>query len=534
MTANGWFQIFVFLMVILAVAKPLGIYMARVFAGEKTFFDPLARPVERLLYRLTGVDEDREMRWTEYAISMLLFSAVSMLLLYVMQRVQHWLPWNTQTMAGVAPDLAWNTASSFTTNTNWQAYTPETTMTYFTQMAGLAYHNFMSAAAGVAMAIAVIRGIARKEKDTIGNFWVDLTRCTLWVLLPICLVVSLIFVSQGMVQNLKSYDKAQLVNPQTVQQTGADGKTTTEVVSEQTIAQGPVASQEAIKIFGTNGGGFFNANSAHPFENPTPLTNFLQLVLIFAIPSGLTYTLGRMTGSQQHGWAVWTAMALLFVLGAGCAYAAEARERAAARCGPKGERDASGREHGRQGSAVRDRGFGALCHGDDGRELRGGELDARFVHAAGRDGSNGEHDAGRGRVRRSGGGTLRDYRVRDSFGIHRGIDGGKNSGVPGKENRSVRRKDGHAHGAGFFAGDFSIHGHWRGESGREGRYFQSRSARAFADFVCVHGRGSEQRFGVCGRELEFGLVQHDHRIRHADWKILHGHPGAGDCGKPGA
>jgi len=325
MTANGWFQIFVFLMVILAVAKPLGIYMARVFAGEKTFFDPLARPVERLLYRLTGVDEDREMRWTEYAISMLLFSAVSMLLLYVMQRVQHWLPWNTQTMAGVAPDLAWNTASSFTTNTNWQAYTPETTMTYFTQMAGLAYHNFMSAAAGVAMAIAVIRGIARKEKDTIGNFWVDLTRCTLWVLLPICLVVSLIFVSQGMVQNLKSYDKAQLVNPQTVQQTGADGKTTTEVVSEQTIAQGPVASQEAIKIFGTNGGGFFNANSAHPFENPTPLTNFLQLVLIFAIPSGLTYTLGRMTGSQQHGWAVWTAMALLFVLGAGCAYAAEAR-----------------------------------------------------------------------------------------------------------------------------------------------------------------------------------------------------------------
>jgi len=325
MTANGWFQIFVFLVVIFAIAKPLGIYMARVFSGEKTFFDPLARPVERLLYRLTGVDEEREMRWTEYAISMLLFSAVSMLLLYILQRVQHWLPWNPQALAGVPPDLAFNTAASFTTNTNWQAYTPETTMTYFTQMAGLAYHNFMSAAAGIAMAIAVIRGVARRERDTIGNFWVDMTRCILWVLLPVCLVVSLVFVSQGIVQNLKPYDTAQLVNPQTVEQAGADGKTTTQVVKEQTIAQGPVASQEAIKIFGTNGGGFFNANSSHPFENPTPFTNFLQLVLIFAIPSGLTYTLGRMTGSQRHGWAVWAAMALLFVVGAACAYAAEAR-----------------------------------------------------------------------------------------------------------------------------------------------------------------------------------------------------------------
>ena len=325
MTTNGWVQIFIFLAVIFAIAKPLGVYMARVYSGEKTFLDPLARPIERLLYRLTGVDEKREMRWTEYAISMLLFSAVSMLVLYLIQRLQHWMPWNPQTMAGVAPDLAWNTASSFTTNTNWQAYTPESTMSYFTQMAGLAYHNFISAAAGMAMAIAVIRGIARREQETIGNFWVDLTRSTLWVLLPICLAVSLVFVSQGMVQNLKPYDSAQLLNPQTVQQTDAQGKTTTQVVSSQTIAQGPVASQEAIKIFGTNGGGFFNANSAHPFENPTPFTNFLQVVLIFAIPSGLTYTLGRMTGSRRHGWAVWAAMASLFLVGVICAYAAEAR-----------------------------------------------------------------------------------------------------------------------------------------------------------------------------------------------------------------
>jgi potassium-transporting ATPase potassium-binding subunit len=325
MSVNGWFQIGLFLLVIFALAKPLGVFMTRVFSGEKTFLDPVMRPVERLLYRLTGVDETKEMPWTEYAVAMLLFSAVSMIVLYLIERLQHFLPWNPQHLAGVPTDLAFNTAASFTTNTNWQAYVPETTMSYFTQMAGLAFHNFTSAAVGIAMAIAVIRGIARRERETIGNFWVDFTRCTLWLLLPICLVVSLIFVSQGVIQNFRPYDTAKLVNPQTVSQTGADGKTTTQTVTDQVIAQGPVASQEAIKIFGTNGGGFFNTNSAHPFENPTPFTNFLQLVLIFAIPSGLTYTLGRMTGSQQHGWAVWGAMAVLFVAGVVCAYAAEAR-----------------------------------------------------------------------------------------------------------------------------------------------------------------------------------------------------------------
>jgi K+-transporting ATPase ATPase A chain len=325
MSVNGWFQIGLFLLVIFALAKPLGVFMTRVFSGEKTFLDPVMRPVERLLYRLTGVDETKEMPWTEYAVAMLLFSAVSMIVLYLIERLQHFLPWNPQHLAGVPTDLAFNTAASFTTNTNWQAYVPETTMSYFTQMAGLAFHNFTSAAVGIAMAIAVIRGIARRERETIGNFWVDFTRCTLWLLLPICLVVSLIFVSQGVIQNFRPYDTAKLVNPQTVSQTGADGKTTTQTMTDQVIAQGPVASQEAIKIFGTNGGGFFNTNSAHPFENPTPFTNFLQLVLIFAIPSGLTYTLGRMTGSQQHGWAVWGAMAVLFVAGVVCAYAAEAR-----------------------------------------------------------------------------------------------------------------------------------------------------------------------------------------------------------------
>ena len=248
-----------------------------------------------------------------------------MLVLYVMQRMQHVLPLNPQGFGPVAPALAFNTAVSFTTNTNWQAYGGETTMSYFTQMAGLAYHNFVSAAVGISVAIAFIRGIAQREKETIGNFWVDMVRASLWLLLPISIVGALFLVSQGVVQNLKPYDKVAVVDPQTVTSTGADGKPQTTVLSEQTIAQGPVASQEVIKQFGTNGGGFFNANSSHPFENPTPLSNLFAMFGIFAISSGLTYTLGSMTGSRRHGWAVWGAMAFLFVAGVTVAYWAEAR-----------------------------------------------------------------------------------------------------------------------------------------------------------------------------------------------------------------
>jgi potassium-transporting ATPase potassium-binding subunit len=325
MTANGWFQILLFLGVILLVTKPLGVFMARVFSGEKTFLDPVLRPVERLIYRLTGVDQDQEMRWTEYTIAMLLFSGVSMALLYLIERVQFWLPFNPQKLANVPPTLAFNTAASFTTNTNWQNYGGESTMSYFTQMAGLAYHNFASAAVGIVLAIVVIRGIARRETDKIGNFWVDMTRCLLWVLLPLCLVGSLVLVSQGVIQNLKPYTTAELTEVQTVQVTGTDNKTTTQKVTEQVIAQGPVASQEIIKQLGTNGGGFFNANSAHPFENPTAFSNFLAMICIFALSSGLTYTLGRMTGSQRHGWAVWAAMAFLFMAGVTTIYWSEAR-----------------------------------------------------------------------------------------------------------------------------------------------------------------------------------------------------------------
>jgi K+-transporting ATPase ATPase A chain len=325
MTANGWFQIGWYLFVIFLVTKPLGVFMTRVFNREKTFLDPILRPIEKLVYRLTGVDEKREMRWTEYAVAMLLFSGVSMALLYLIERTQKWLPFNPQKLPNLEPGLAFGTAASFTTNTNWQVYSGESTMSYLTQMAGLAYHNFASAAVGIVLAMVVIRGIARKETDKLGNFWVDTTRCLLWVLLPVCLVGSLILVSEGVVQNFKPYTTVDLIQPYTAQVTGPDGKTTTQTVTQQVIAQGPVASQEVIKEFGTNGGGFFNANSAHPFENPTPLSNFFEMVLIFAIPSGLTYTLGRMTGSQRHGWAVWAAMALLFFAGVSTAYWAEAK-----------------------------------------------------------------------------------------------------------------------------------------------------------------------------------------------------------------
>ena len=336
MTFNGWLQILFFFALIFAVTKPLGLFMSHVFKSERTFLDPALRPVEKLIYKLTRVDEAREMHWTEYAAAVLLFSFVSMFALYLLQRLQGVLPFNPQGLGAVEPGSAFNTSSSFTTNTNWQSYMPETTMSYLTQMAGLAFHNFVSAATGIALAIAFMRGIARKEMQTIGNFWVDMTRATLWVLLPFCLAGALVLVSQGVVQNLRLYETAQLVEPQLVEVdkkdavgnviANADGTIVKETRRQATqiIAQGPVASQEAIKMWGTNGGGFFNANSAHPFENPTPLSNLLEMFAIFAVSAGLTYTLGRMTGSQKHGWAVWGAMAALFLAGVFATYRAEA------------------------------------------------------------------------------------------------------------------------------------------------------------------------------------------------------------------
>ncbi len=308
MTANGWLQFVVFFAVLLLLMRPLGLYIARVVEGEKTFLDPVLRPIERLLYRICGIQADQEMSWQQYSVAMLIVSFVSLLLTYLIERVQGLLPWNPQHLAGVAPALAFNTAVSFTTNTNWQSYTPETTMSYFTQMVGLAYHNFLSAAIGIAVAVALVRGIARKQATTIGNFWVDTTRVILWILLPICLVVAPVLIGQGVIQNLKPYTAI-----------------TTLQHGTQTLAQGPVASQEVIKELGTNGGGFFSANSAHPFENPTPFSNFIEMGLILLIPASLTVTLGKMTGSSGHGWAVFSAMAILFIAAYTFCYWAESQ-----------------------------------------------------------------------------------------------------------------------------------------------------------------------------------------------------------------
>jgi K+-transporting ATPase ATPase A chain len=309
MSANGWLQFAVYSLVLLAGARPVGLYLARVLEGGSTWLDPVLRPFERLIYRATGVKADKEMNWREYAFAVLGFSAASLLLTYALERLQNWiLLWNPQKLGAVGPDLAWNTAASFTTNTNWQSYTPESTMSYFTQMAGLATHNFFSAAVGIVVAVALVRGIKRTTSGTIGNFWVDTTRTLLYILLPASIVYAMLLVGQGVPQNLRAYTAAQTVENQT-----------------QTIAQGPVASQEAIKMLGTNGGGFFNANSAHPFENPTPFSNFLQMVSIFIIPAGLTYLLGRMTGSPGHGWAVFAAMYILFSAGFVTVYWAESQ-----------------------------------------------------------------------------------------------------------------------------------------------------------------------------------------------------------------
>jgi K+-transporting ATPase ATPase A chain len=297
-----------YFLLILAVTKPLGIYMKRVFAGERTFLDPVMGPVEKLLYRSGGVGPLRDQTWLQYGGAMLIFNVVGLVVVYAMQRLQHLLPFNPDKLPAVPPALAWNTAVSFTTNTNWQAYTGETTMSHLTQMAGLAIHNFVSAATGIALAVAIVRGIARTESKGIGNFWQDLVRSTLWVLLPISLVSAIVLMSQGAIQNFQP----------TREVTTLEG-------AVQKIPGGPVASQESIKELGTNGGGFFNANSAHPYENPTPATNLLEMFLIFAIPAGLTYTLGSMTGKLRHGWAVFSAMAILFLGAAFVAGWAETR-----------------------------------------------------------------------------------------------------------------------------------------------------------------------------------------------------------------
>jgi K+-transporting ATPase ATPase A chain len=328
MNANGWLQLALFVTALAVITKPMGLYLMRVLdVNGRTWLDPVLRPLERLTYRLMGVQPEREQDWKQYTLAMLLFSLAGCLFTYVILRLQHLLPLNPQGLGPLPPHLAFNTAVSFTTNTNWQSYGGESTMSYLSQMVGLAIHNFTSAAVGITLAAALVRGVARQTAKTLGNFWVDLVRVTYYLLLPICLVFAVVLVSQGMIQNFKPYTKAKVVEPYKISVekkndkgetiNGADGKPVMEeqTVDEQVIAQGPMASQVAIKMLGTNGGGFANANAAHPFENPTPLSNFLQMLSIFAIGSGLTYYLGRMTKNESHGWSVWAVMMILFLAG---------------------------------------------------------------------------------------------------------------------------------------------------------------------------------------------------------------------------
>ena len=328
MQTSGWIQFAIYIVALAVVTRPMGLYLLRVLdVNGKTWLDPVLRPLERGTYRLMGVDSNKEHDWRQYTLAMLLFSLVGCLFTYAILRLQYFLPLNPQKLAGVSPDCSFNTATSFTTNTNWQSYVGESTMSYFSQMVGLAFHNFVSAATGIAIAAALVRGIARHSATTIGNFWVDLVRVTYYLLIPICMVFAVFLVSQGMIQNFKSYTKATLVEPMNVSvpKTDKDGKPVVDAagkpvmeeqtVTEQNIVQGPMASQIPIKMLGTNGGGYTNANAAHPFENPTPLSNFFQMLSIFSIGSGLTYYLGRMVKNQKHGWTVWAVMVALFIGG---------------------------------------------------------------------------------------------------------------------------------------------------------------------------------------------------------------------------
>jgi potassium-transporting ATPase potassium-binding subunit len=337
MQASGWLQLAFYVVVLALITKPMGLYLLRVLdTNGKTWLDPVLRTLERGTYRVMAVDPNKEHDWKQYTLAMLLFSLVGCLFTYAILRLQYFLPLNPQKLAGVSSDLSFNTSVSFTTNTNWQNYVGESTMSYLSQMVGLTFHNFVSAATGIAIAAALVRGIARHSAQTLGNFWVDLVRVTYYLLLPICLLFAVFLVSQGMIDNFKPYTKAALVEPmkiqvekkndkgETIKDAGGKAVMEEQTVTEQNIVQGPMASQVAIKMLGTNGGGYVNANAAHPFENPTPLSNFIQMLSIFSIGSGLTYYLGRMVKNQKHGWTVWAAMAALFIGGVMLCWWAEA------------------------------------------------------------------------------------------------------------------------------------------------------------------------------------------------------------------
>ncbi len=389
MSGQAWFTLLMFLAVLAALAYPVGIYMARI-ADEAPIGGVIGK-LERGIYRAAGVNPAQDMPWTRYAVAVLLFSALGVVVVYLIQRLQIWLPLNPQAMANVSADSAFDTAVSFVTNTNWQGYGGESTMSYLTQMVALAVQNFVSAATGIAVAFALIRGFARRSAQGIGNFWVDLTRSTLYILLPLSIVLAVIFMGQGVIQNFETYRDVNTLESLTYTQPKLDaagqalkdekGSALTETLTThtQTLAMGPVASQEAIKLLGTNGGGFFNANSAHPYENPTPLSNFLQMIAMFLIPAGLCFTFGRMVGDSRQGWAVISAMTAIFVVMAVVAIWAESQGNPLFT--PLGvdqttQRVASRRQYGRQGNPIRHRRLGVVRHHHHGSILRRGECRA--------------------------------------------------------------------------------------------------------------------------------------------------------------
>ncbi len=507
MTAIGWIQILLYCAIIVALVKPLGWYMTRVFNGERTFLSPVLRPVEVGLYWISGVDERREQHWLTYTVSMLLFHVGGFLIIYGLMRLQALLPFNPAGQSAVAEDLSFNTAISFITNTNWQNYGGESTLSYLTQMVGLTHQNFLSAATGIVLAMALIRGFARASVRTVGNFWVDVTRCTLYILLPICVVYSLFLVSQGMPQTLGDY----------VEATTLEG-------AKQTIAVGPVASQVAIKMLGTNGGGFFNANAAHPFENPTALSNFVQILSIFLLGAALTNVFGRMVGNQRQGWAILAVMGVLFVAGVAVCYWAEANGTSTLQA------------------------LGLPGGNMEGKEVRFGivasSLFAVVTTAASCGAVNAMHDSftalggmiplinmqlGEIIVGGVGAGLYGMLLFVVLVDLRGGPDGRPYAGICRQEDRGARGQDGDARHPGAAADVSRLDRGRRCLSDRRGLDGQRRAARLLGGALCLHLADRQQRFGIRRPHRQHPLLQSHRRLRDVRRPLLHDRPRDGDC-----
>ena len=524
MSANGYLQLILYLVVLLALAKPLGTYMARIYEGQPAVLNRVGAPFERLIYRLCGVDPAREMRWTHYALAMLAFNLLGGLAVYGLQRLQAYLPLNPQAFPAVSPDSSFNTAASFITNTNWQGYGGESTMSYLTQMAALSVQNFVSAATGMAILLPLIRAFARQKVDTVGNFWVDLTRSTLYILLPLSLIFALVLVSQGVVQTFSGYPTVPLVesveydNPkldaagQPVKDDKGNPVTEKATQKEQVIAVGPAASQIAIKQLGTNGGGFFNVNSAHPFENPTPLSNFLEVLAILLISGGAVLHVrqdGRRHASRL-GHSRCDDAGIRRAAGACASGAEQAGNPALDKLGvdQTPERAAGGRQHGRQGDPLRHRQLRSVGNGHDRGVQRLGQRDARLVHADRRPRPDVADPTGRGDLRRRGLRPVRDADLRHRSGVRRRLDDRAHAGVPGQEDRGVRDEDGRDRGPDPAGDGARRHRHCRRRRCRQGRRRQPGRAWFLRDPVRVLLCQQQQWQRVRGPVRQHAVLQH--------------------------